>query len=315
MKVLVAGGAGFIGSHLIDALLADGHSVVCADNLCLGTEYMISHCYGNPNFEFCRLDLCDIDKLNALFEKHSFQRVYHLAANSDIKMGASDPSIDFHNTFLTTKSILDAMRSNGVKELLFSSTSAVYGDMPGLLKEDTGGLAPISYYGACKLASEAFISAFASMNALSANILRFPNVVGPRLTHGVIFDFIAKLKRNSSELEILGDGSQDKPYLYVADLVEAILAMQYSQTVDIFNIGVETSTTVSRIADIVCEEMGLADVKYKFTGGSIGWPGDVPRFRYDLTKIHSTGWRAKHNSDEAVRLATRASLVHSKDNA
>ncbi|MDR2560513.1 MAG: NAD-dependent epimerase/dehydratase family protein [Holophagales bacterium] len=314
MKVLVAGGAGFIGGHLIDALLTLGHSVVCADSLCLGTEDTIRHCYGNPNFEFCKLDLCDIDKTNALFKKHSFQRVYHLAANSDIQKGASDPTIDFHNTFLTTKSILDAMRSYGVKELLFSSTSAVYGDMPGLLKEDTGGLAPISYYGACKLASEAFISAFASMNGFSANILRFPNVVGPRLTHGVIFDFIAKLKRNPKKLEILGDGSQDKPYLYVADLVDAILAMQYNQTMDIFNIGVETSTTVNRIADIVCEEMGLANVKYKFTGGSIGWPGDVPKFRYDLTKIHSTGWRAKHNSDEAVCLAARASLTHSRRN-
>jgi len=315
MKMLVAGGAGFIGSHLIDALLALGHSVVCADSLCLGTEDMIRHCYGSPNFEFCRLDVCDIDKLNALFEKHSFQRVYHLAANSDIQKGALDPSIDFHNTFLTTKTILESMRSYGVKELLFSSTSAVYGDMPGLLREDAGGLAPISYYGACKLASEAFISAFASMNGLFANILRFPNVVGPRLTHGVIFDFIAKLRRNPRELEILGDGSQDKPYLYVADLVEAILAMQYSQTLDIFNVGVETSTTVSRIAGIVCEEMGLDGVQYKFTGGPIGWPGDVPRFRYDLSKIHSTEWEAKHNSDEATRLAARASLTHSKGNA
>ena len=312
MKVLVAGGAGFIGGHLIDALLSLGHNVVCADSLCLGTEDMIRHCYGSPNFEFCKLDVRDSDKLNALFEKHSFQRVYHLAANSDIQKGASDPSIDFHNTFLTTKSILDAMRSYGVKELLFASTSAVYGDMPGQLKEDAGGLAPISYYGACKLASEALISAYASMNGLSANILRFPNVVGPRLTHGVIFDFIAKLKRNPRELEILGDGSQDKPYLYVADLVDAILAMQYNQTMDTFNIGVETSTTVSRIADIVCEEMGLAGVQYKFTGGSIGWLGDVPRFSYDLTKIHSTDWKAKHNSDESVRLAARASLAHPK---
>jgi UDP-glucose 4-epimerase len=292
----------------VDSLLGKGDEVVCLDNLCLGSEDMIRHCYGNPGFEFYCFDACDEKELDVLFEKHRFQRVYHLAANSDIQKGGQDPRIDFRNTFQTTVSLLDAMRKHGVKEFLFASSSAVYGDKPGLLNETVGRLCPISYYGASKLASEAFLSAYASMNGLKANILRFPNVVGPRLTHGAVFDFIAKLKRDPCCLEILGDGTQDKPYLYVADLIDAMLLMKYTPGAEVFNVGVGTSTTVRRIADIVCEEMGLKNVSYKFTGGPIGWLGDVPKFQYDLSNIHAFGWRAKHTSDEAVRLAARASL-------
>jgi UDP-glucose 4-epimerase len=204
---------------------------------------------------------------------------------------------------------LQAMRRHEVKELLFASTSAVYGDKPGLLRESGGDLQPISYYGAAKLASEAFISAFALMCGLSANIIRFPNVVGERLTHGAIYDFIKKLKANPRELEILGDGQQEKPYTYVHDLVEALLFLPFGEVgVNIYNAGVESATTTRRIADIVCEEMGLVGVEYRFTGGSVGWKGDVARFQYDLTKIHEAGWRAKHSSDEAVRLAARAAI-------
>jgi UDP-glucose 4-epimerase len=308
MRVLVAGGAGFIGSHLADALLDAGHNVVCADNLRLGSVDIIHHCMDNAFFEFCELDLCDEAVVDALFAKHTFERVYHLAANSDIQKGGGDPGIDFRDTFLTTVSLLNAMRRHNVKELLFASTSAVYGDKGGLLREDTGGLRPVSYYGAAKLASEAFISAYAAMNGMKANIIRFPNVVGPRLTHGAVYDFIAKLKKNPMELEILGDGEQDKPYLYVTDLVDAMLSMGYDECVGVCNAGVESSTTVRRIADIVCEEMGLKNVAYRFTGGATGWPGDVPRFQYDLGMIHATGWRARHSSDEAVRLAARACL-------
>lgn len=308
MRALVAGGAGFIGSHLIDALLERGDSVVCVDNLSLGSEVMIRHCYASPLFTFYELDVCKTDKLCAVFNKHTFNRVYHLAANSDIQKSANDPNIDYLNTFQTTVSLLEAMRKHDVSELLFASTSAVYGDMQGLLKEDTGGLRPVSYYGAAKLASEAFISAYTAMNELKVNIIRFPNVVGPRLTHGVIYDFIAKLRKNPHTLEILGDGKQDKPYLYVEDLVDALLSVNYADGVEIFNAGVSSSTTVRRIADIVCEEMALTNVEYKFTGGTVGWKGDVPKFQYDLSKIHTHGWNAKHTSDESVRLAARYSI-------
>ncbi|MDR3348951.1 MAG: NAD-dependent epimerase/dehydratase family protein [Acidaminococcales bacterium] len=308
MKILLAGGAGFIGSHLTDALLERGDSVVCVDNLCLGSEDMIRHCRGNPDFTFCAFDICDAAKLDEVFDEHKFDRVCHLAANSDIQKGGKDPSIDYRNTFFTTVTLLDAMRKHNVKELLFSSTSAVYGDKREMLKEDTGDLRPVSYYGAAKLASEAFISAYAAMNDLKVNVIRFPNVVGPRLTHGAIYDFVAKLRKNPRELEILGDGKQEKPYIYVSDLIDAMLLLKYEPGVSVFNVGVGTSTTVKRIADIVCDEMGLKDVEYKFTGGSVGWPGDVPKFQYDLSKIHAAGWIAKYTSDEAVRLAARRFL-------
>lgn len=308
MNILVAGGAGFIGSHLIDFLLEAGHNVVCVDNLCLGSKSMIAGHFHNENFCFYETDICDELKMNEIFEMHNFERVYHLAANSDIQKGGKDPSIDIHNTFQTTLSILNAMSRYQVKELLFASTSAVYGNKTELLNEETGDLRPISYYGGAKLASEAFIYSFSAMNDMRVNIIRFPNVVGPRLTHGVIFDFIAKLKSNPKELVILGDGQQEKPYLYVLDLIEAILLMKYESGVGIFNVGVETATTVKRIADIVCEEMGLQGVIYRYTGGSIGWKGDVAKFQYDLSKIHKFGWSSKHASDDAIRLAARSVL-------
>ncbi len=301
-SVFVAGGAGFIGSHLIDALLLAGHTVVCADNLCLGSRSMIERHLDNAGFTFYEADVCDAAKLGAIFLEHRFDRVYHLAANSDIQKGGQDPSIDIRDTLETTLSLLQAMQRRGVKELLFASTSAVYGD------KHLGELSPASYYGGAKLASEAMISAFAAMCDMSVNILRFPNVVGPRLTHGAVYDFIAKLRRNPMELEILGDGKQEKPYLYVSDLVEAMLMMRYEPGVQIFNAGVETATTVTRIADIVCEEMGLSGVSYNYTGGAVGWKGDVAKFQYDLSKIHAFGWRARHSSDEAVRLAARSAL-------
>lgn len=308
MNILIAGGAGFIGSHLTDALLGAGHTVVCVDNLCLGSKNMIKHHFENSRFVFYEQEICNAEKLDEVFALHKFERVYHLAANSDIQKGGKNPSIDTADTLETTICILNAMRNHSVKELLFASTSAVYGDKREKLQEIAGDLRPISYYGGAKLASEAMISAFAAMNDMKVNIIRFPNVVGPRLTHGAIYDFIKKLRKNPKELEILGDGKQEKPYIYVADLIEAMLFLPFETGMNIYNAGVESATTVRKIADIVCEEMGLKGVEYKFTGGSVGWQGDVPKFQYDLSKIHSAGWKAKHASDEAVRLAARAAL-------
>ena len=176
-----------------------------------------------------------------------------------------------------------------------------------LLDENTPNLSPVSYYGAAKLGSEALINAFSYMNDIQALVFRFPNVIGPRLTHGVIYDFIRKLKKNPKRLEILGDGKQTKPYIYVSDLVEAILRFKETgrQGVSLYNVGVEGDTSVTCIADIVCEEMGLSSVQYDYTGGEGGWKGDVPRFRYCLDKIHGAGWKAVYTSDEAVRRTVR----------
>ena len=310
MKALVAGGAGFIGSHLIDALLAEGHEVVCVDNFFIGTKENIKHLTGNPHFKLYEQDIADFAAVDEIFKAEHVDYVFHLAANSDIQASANNPSIEYHNTYSTTFSLLEAMRLNGVKKLFFASTSAVYGDQMGLeVSEDAVALRPISYYGGCKLGSEAAISAYAYMNDLEVLVFRFPNVIGPRLTHGVIFDFVKRLKADPSHLRILGDGTQAKPYIYVLDLVGAIIRFKdVSKGVTLYNVGVETQSSVTRIAEIVCEKMGLAGIPFEYTGGRGGWKGDVPVFAYNLDKIHATGWVASMTSDEAVAKTVEAVL-------
>lgn len=301
MKVLVAGGAGFIGSHLIDALINEGHQVVCVDNFFIGTKKNIEHLKDNSSFKFYELDLTEKDKLNKIFEEEKFEYVFHLAANSDIQASAKDPLVEYKNTYSTTVSILECMRKNDVKKLFFASTSAVYGDKRGVkLAEEGTDLKPISYYGASKLGSEAIINAFTYMNDMSTLVFRFPNVIGPRLTHGVIFDFVKRLKEDPTHLRILGDGKQSKPYIYVLDLIDAIMKFKnVDKGVTTYNCGVEGKTSVTKIAEIVCEKMNL-NIPFEYTGGEGGWKGDVPTFEYDLSKIHNAGWNAKYNSDEAV---------------
>ena len=305
MKALVTGGAGFIGTHLVRNLLNRGLEVVVVDNFTLGHQENVD-CFGNNgNYKFYNVNIEETEKFCETLKDEKFDIVYHLAANSDIQKGGRMPSVDFNDTFMTTYSVLELMRRNDIKNLFFSSTSAIYGDKQMLLTEDLGDLKPISYYGGAKYASEGFISSYTFMNDLNTVVFRFPNVIGPNLTHGVIYDFVNKLQNNPNELEILGDGTQTKPYLYVIDLVEAItmftLDIEMKKGVQVYNAGVETATSVTTIADIVCEELGYENVKYNYTGGNIGWKGDVPKFQYDLTKIHNMGWKAKHTSDESVR--------------
>lgn len=315
MNILVAGGAGFIGSHLIDSLLAEGHTVVCADKLIMGKQN-IAHIEECSSFKFYDYELADQELVDRIFAENKIDAVYHLAANSDIQKGGREPSIDFNDTFLTTRALLESMRKANVKKMFFASTSAVYGEMLDVeLTETTGGLMPVSYYGGAKLASEAVISSYVSMCDMSVVIFRFPNVIGPRLTHGVIFDFIKKLQKNPHELEILGDGTQCKPYIYVHDLVEAIvmLTREFAPGEIVYNLSVNSEgTTVTRIAEIVVEELGLSDVKFAYTGGDRGWKGDVPRFKYDISKVLSTGWTPKHTSDEAVRQTVKDAVAKMK---
>ena len=304
MNIFVAGGAGFIGSHLCDALLQKGNNVIVADKLIMGKQN-IEHLISNPNFKFYELELAEECNVDRVFEENEIDVVYHLAANSDIQKGGKEPTIDFNDTLLTTRTILEGMRKHGVKNMFFASTSAVYGEMLDIkLTETTGGIKPVSYYGGAKLASEALISSYVSMCDMNAVIFRFPNVIGPRLTHGAVFDFIRKLRKNPRTLEILGDGTQCKPYIYVRDLVEVItkLTENFRPGEDVYNISVESEgTTVTHIAEIVVEVLGLSDVKFEYTGGDRGWKGDVPRFSYDISKVLSTGWKPKYTSDEAVR--------------
>lgn len=304
MNILIAGGAGFIGSHLIDRFLAEGHNVICADKLIMGDKN-IAHVRNRKDFKFYCVDLADQNQVDRIFSENAIDVVYHLAANSDIQKGGREPSIDFHDTLLTTRVLLEGMRKVDVKKMFFASTSAVYGEMPDVeLTETTGGLMPVSYYGGAKLASEALISSYVSMCDMSAVIFRFPNVIGPRLTHGAVYDFIRKLRKNPAQLEILGNGTQCKPYIYVLDLVDAILRLTQSFTPGevVYNISVTSpGTTVTRIAEIVVEELGLKNVEFNYTGGDRGWKGDVPRFSYDISKVLRTGWTPRHTSDDAVR--------------
>jgi UDP-glucose 4-epimerase len=302
--ILVTGGAGFIGSHVIARLLKEKHIVICVDNLTLGKKENISNFFGNKNFFFYEADISAVENCIEIARNHKIDSIFHLAANSDIQLSAKLPEIDYKNTFSTTYSVLECMRQMDIRKLFFASTSAVYGEQPEVnLSETAGSLLPISYYGGAKLASEAFISSYSYMNNLDVTIFRFPNVIGPSLTHGVVFDFIQKLQKNSTILEILGDGTQHKPYIYIDDLIEAIMlvALSDEKGMQIYNVGVEGTTSVKEIADMVCEKLGLQNVQYHYSGGNRGWKGDVPTFQYNLTKIHKRGWKALYNSNQAVQ--------------
>jgi UDP-glucose 4-epimerase len=299
-SILITGGAGFIGSHLCDSLIKD-NLITVIDNLSLGKMSNINHLLEHQNFNFIKMDLLDSD-LERVFNEVFFDTVIHLAANSDIAQSHSNPSIDKDNTFMITYNVLEMMKKYKIKEIIFASTSAVYGDTQDLITEDYGPLLPVSHYGAGKLASEAFISSFVENYGIKAWIVRFPNVVGERATHGVIYDFIKKLNKDNSRLEVLGNGEQYKPYLYVKDLIEGILFIwkNTDKKINVYNLGVNSRTKVKEIASMVIEEMKLKSV-IKYTGGDRGWIGDVPEFNYDLSKINKLGWEAANTSNESVR--------------
>lgn len=308
MKILVTGGAGFIGSHLVDSFLNKAYQVICVDNLYLGKIENIKHQFDNKYFKFEKFDILEFEKLNSLFKKEQFDAVFHLVANSDIKQSSIDTKLDLNLNFLSTYHVLEAMRMHQVKEIVFASTSAIFGETNKVITEDMGPMIPISFYGASKLAAEAYISAYVHNFGMKACLIRFPNVVGERATHGILFDLMNKLKKNQKTLTVLGDGRQEKPYLYVKELVEGLIFIWQNtkENYNYFNLGSDSTVKVSKIVDILLDELGLnGKTEVKYTGGDRGWIGDVPKFKYNLEKAHTFGWRAHLDSEQAIRHTVR----------
>lgn len=306
MRCFVTGGAGFIGSHLVDRLMVEGNQVTVFDNLSSGQVEFIKQHLSSDNFSLVEADLLDLNKVKESIAEHDV--VFHLAANPDARSGIENTELDLKQETMATFNVLEAMRVNRVKKIVFSSSGTIYGETPVIpLPEDYGPVLPISLYGAGKLASEGLISAFCHTFDMQSWIFRFANIVGRRATHGVIFDFINKLKRNPAELEISGDGTQSKPYLHVADCVDGMLHgfRNSGDRVNVFNLGCSTATDVTTIAQMLIKEMGLNDVKFRYKGGDRGWRGDVPQVRFNVDKINKLGWKARYTSDEAVRQGIR----------
>ncbi|MFH1101845.1 MAG: NAD-dependent epimerase/dehydratase family protein [Methanobacteriota archaeon] len=306
MKAFITGGAGFIGSHLVDHLVHEGHTVTVYDNLSSGNKHFIDHHLKEKTCTFIKADLLDLKRLKKEIVDHDV--VFHLAANPHVRLGEKQTDLDMNQGVVATYNVLEAMRVNDLCEIVFSSSSVVYGETTEpTLSESYGPTLPISMYGAGKLGAEGLISAFCGTFDFQAWMFRFANVVGARGTHGVIVDFFEKLRKNPGELEILGDGKQCKPYLYVSDCVTGMLYgfKHANEKINLFNLSCDTTTTVTRIAEMVVEEMGLKNVKFMYTGGERGWKGDVPRFQLDAGKMNRLGWQASNTSDEAVRKAIR----------
>ncbi|MCX5862306.1 MAG: NAD-dependent epimerase/dehydratase family protein [Deltaproteobacteria bacterium] len=305
-RVLISGVAGFIGTNLARQLVKKKYRVVGLDNLRKGSLANLAELIGSNQFSFHHVDLSDfesfLDTMKRLTSLGLFDEVWHLAANSDIMAGTTDPGIDLRDTFMTTFNTIRIMKEFQIAVILFASSSAVYGEHSGAMHEDIGPLFPISNYGAMKLASEAVISAAVDSFLQKAYIFRFPNVVGTPATHGVIHDLVRKLKANPKRLDVLGDGNQQKAYLHVRDLIDAMLFIrEHSEDkLNYFNIGApDAGVTVKFIAENVIKKMS-PDAQIVYLGGERGWVGDIPKFSYELSKINNLGWKPKWSSAESV---------------
>jgi len=311
---LITGGAGFIGSHLTERLIKEGYKVTTLDNFSSGNMKNIKPFIDNSSLTIIKEDLKKPSKLNQIVEECKI--IFHLAANPEVKVGETNPEVHFEENILTTFNLLKAIQqSNTTKIIIFTSTSTVYGEASQIpTPENYAPLIPISTYGASKLASEALITSYAYTYNHRALILRLANIIGPKSNHGVIIDFIKKIVKNPKQLEILGDGLQEKSYLHIEDCIEAIIHItnkfcRNKKRVDVYNIGSNNRITVKEIAKIVAEEMKTPNIKFKFTGGvdgGRGWKGDVKKMQLSINRLLKTGWKPKYTSKQAVRLTAKA---------
>lgn len=307
MKAFVTGGAGFIASHLVDRLMESVNNVTVFDNFSSGKMDFIKNHLNNDKFKLIKGDLLNRAEINRSMYDHDI--VFHFAANPDARLGISQTDLDLKLETIATYNVLESMRKNNIKKIVFSSSGTIYGDTPIIpISEDYGPVLPISLYGAGKVASECLISAFCGTFDMQAWIFRFANIIGDRATHGVIYDFVNKLLNDPHRLEIFGDGTQEKPYLHVDDCINGILYVlnNSNEKINLFNLGCDTSTSVNKIAQFVIEEMRLSNVEFKYSGGCRGWPGDVPQVRFNCSKINNIGWKARYTSDESVMIAIKS---------
>ena len=296
MKVIVTGGAGFIGSHLTEKLVKEGLKVIVFDNFSSGKKEFLN----NVKCEIVKGDIINLKEVIDVCK--GVDVVYHLAADPDVRKSVLNPLKNFEIDVVGTLNVLEACRMNDVEHIVFTSSSTVYGNAKKLPTPENASIIPVSNYGAAKATSENYVMSFSKLYGIHGIILRYANIIGPRLTHGVIYDFYKKLKKNPKELEILGDGEQNKSYLHVDDCVEATISTVNAakKPFDIFNIGSEEQVIVKEIANIIVSELGLRDVSYKYTGGKTGWKGDVPSMLLSIDKMKRIGWRPKRSTKEAV---------------
>lgn len=312
MSILITGVAGFVGCNLAEAMIAKGYTVFGVDNFCRGQLANLARVIDNPRFTFAEVEMTDLAAYRAVFEelhaRDPIVEVWHMAANSDIPAGVNDANVDLRDTFMTTFNTLELMKAASVPIIAFASSSAIYGDLGDRpLVEDIGPLLPISNYGAMKLASEAAISAAAESYLERAFVFRFPNVIGVPATHGVMLDFVRKLAATPENLAVLGNGTQQKGYLHVEELVDAMLFIREkaSEKVALFNIGAgDEGVTVRFIAEETVRAC-TPGANITYGEGNKGWVGDVPRFVYSVAKLQALGWKPTLGSAEAVRKAVR----------
>ncbi|MEA5504684.1 SDR family NAD(P)-dependent oxidoreductase [Halotia wernerae UHCC 0503] len=314
-RVLVTGGAGFIGSHLVDALIEAGRKVTVLDNMSNGNKIWLDTMTSKKNFSFFLGDIKDENFVQSVMQ--SQQQVWHLAGNADIPLGINNTIIDIDSAVYGTRNILNAMSQEGVKDIIFSSSGSVYGDLAkSKVAEECGPLYPLSMYAAGKIAAEAFISSYSNLFGICGWIFRFGNVLGSRMSRGAIRDFALRLDKDPSQLTILGDGMQAKSYFLVEDCISGMVwllsnyKMNYKQKVEIFNLGNDEVTSVVKIAECVANAMNLPNVSFNFKGGSTAWPGDQPVVHLDVSKVQKLGWYPPNSSNEAVTVAVERMVTY-----